>query len=76
MEILFNRELLADRLLQKQQLERKSVRTSAKEIGISPSTLSRLNRQSMQPDIVTFIKCLDWLGMNHVNIISFLYYEN
>ena len=37
------------------------VRATAKEIGISPATLSRIENQHV-PDLETFAKICDWLG--------------
>ena len=38
-----------------------SLRVLAIEIGISASTLSRIENGNFKPDLVTFKKILDWL---------------
>lgn len=50
---------LAERL--KQQRLGKGVREVAKEVGISPSTLSRVENGKI-PDLETFGKLCSWLG--------------
>lgn len=50
---------LADRL--KEHRDSKGVREAAREIGISPATLSRVERGNV-PDIETFGKICNWLG--------------
>lgn len=59
----FNKKLFADKLLSKQKENKLSVRKAAKEIGISASTLSRLNNQQIIPDLETFYLCVKWIGM-------------
>lgn len=59
----FNKEFFAAQLLAKQKANKLSVRKTAKEIGISASTLSRLNNQQIIPDLETFYLCVKWLGM-------------
>lgn len=38
-----------------------SLRELAVEIGISVSTISRIENQNFKPDLVTFNKILNWL---------------
>lgn len=59
----FNKRLFAEHLLSWQNQGGLSVRKAAKEIGISASTLSRLNNQQIIPDLETFYLCIKWLGM-------------
>lgn len=59
----FNKQLFAERLLMAQHKEKLSVRKAAKIIGISASTLSRLNNQQIIPDLETFYLCVKWIGM-------------
>lgn len=59
----FNREFFAEQLLGKQKTNKLSVRKTAKEIGISASTLSRINNQQIIPDLETFYLCVKWLAM-------------
>jgi len=59
----FNKELFAEYLLLWQKDGKLSVRKAAKEIGISASTLSRLNNQQIIPDLETFYLCVKWIGM-------------
>ena len=60
---IFNKRLFAEHLLSWQNQGGLSVRKAAKEIGISASTLSRLNNQQIIPDLETFYYCVKWLGM-------------
>ena len=59
----FNKQLFAEKLLAKQKENQLSVRKTAKKIGISASTLSRLNNQQIIPDLETFYLCVKWIGM-------------
>lgn len=59
----FNKKLFAEQLLSRQKDNQLSVRKAAKEIGISASTLSRLNNQQIIPDLETFYLCVKWLGI-------------
>ena len=54
-----NIELLAENILRKRSI--KGVREAAKDIGISPATLSRIENKKI-PDLVTFGKICAWLG--------------
>jgi len=58
---IFNEDLFSTKLFEKQQAYKLSVRTAAKEIGISASTLSRLNRAEFLPDVYTYFRCCQWL---------------
>lgn len=60
---IFNKGLFAEQLLVRQKENQLSVRKAAKEIGISASTLSRLNNQQIIPDLETFYLCVKWIGM-------------
>lgn len=60
---IFNKQLFAEYLLLWQKDGKLSVRKAAKEIGISASTLSRLNNQQIIPDLETFYLCVKWLGI-------------
>ena len=60
---MFSKKLLAEQLNGMQFGSGKSLRQSAKEIGISASTLSRLNNEQIIPDLETFYKCCLWLGV-------------
>lgn len=59
----FNKELFAEQLLVRQKENKLSVRKAAKKIGISASTLSRINNQQKTPDLETFYLCVKWIGM-------------
>lgn len=59
----FSKKLFAEQLLLKQSDDNLSVRKASKEIGISASTLSRLNNQQIIPDLETFYYCILWLGI-------------
>lgn len=59
----FNKQIFAEKLISKQKENKLSVRKASKEIGISASTLSRLNNQQIVPDLETFYLCVKWLGM-------------
>lgn len=59
----FNKHLFAEQLLVRQKENKLSVRKAAKEIGISASTLSRINNQQKTPDLETFYLCVKWIGM-------------
>jgi transcriptional regulator with XRE-family HTH domain len=50
---------LADRVLQRRQ--GRGIREAAKEVGISPATLSRVENGKV-PDLETFGKICAWLG--------------
>lgn len=52
-------DLLAENTLRKRS--NKGVREAAKEIGISPATLSRVENEKV-PDLETFGKICRWLG--------------
>jgi transcriptional regulator with XRE-family HTH domain len=56
-----NKYLLGSRLRIRQLEYHLTVTQAAKEIGISKSTLSRLNRELIIPDVETYYKCCDWL---------------
>jgi len=45
------------------------VRAAAKEIGISPATLSRVERGYV-PDLETFRKICGWLGLNAGEVLG------
>ena len=45
------------------------VREAAKQIGISPSTLSRVEN-GKQPDLATFQKLCQWMGVNPSDFLS------
>lgn len=60
---IFNKGLFAEQLLFRQKENKLSVRKAAKKIGISASTLSRLNNQQIIPDLETFYHCIKWLEM-------------
>lgn len=59
----FNKEIFSQLLFIRQKEKVLSVRKAAKEIGISASTLSRLNNQQIIPDLETFYLCVKWIGM-------------
>lgn len=59
----FNKQLFAEKLLVRQKENQLSVRKASKEIGISASTLSRLNNQQIIPDLETFYLCVKWIGI-------------
>ena len=59
----FNKQLFATKLLVRQKENKLSVRKASKEIGISASTLSRINNQQIIPDLETFYLCVKWIGM-------------
>lgn len=63
MEIHFDKGFFAHRLRIKQLALHLTVTQAAKEIGISKSQLSRLNRELCIPDVVTYAKCCLWLGL-------------
>lgn len=54
-----NIDLLAENTLRKRSI--KGVREAAKDIGISPATLSRIENKKV-PDLETFGKICRWLG--------------
>jgi DNA-binding XRE family transcriptional regulator len=56
-----NKYRLAQRLINRQMDLNLNVTNAAKEIGISKSTLSRLNRNLIVPDVETYYKCCEWL---------------
>ena len=45
------------------------VRDTAKEIGVSPATLSRIEN-GKQPDLVTFEKVCRWLGISPLEVLD------
>lgn len=45
------------------------VRAAAKEIGISPATLSRIENGNM-PDLEKFVLICKWLGQNPANFLG------
>ena len=49
--------------LVREQRGARGVREAAKEIGVSPATLSRIEN-GKQPDLATFEKLCRWLGVN------------
>ena len=61
---MLDKELLGHRLRMQQITLQLSVTAAAKEIGISKSTLSRLNREKIVPDVETYYKCCIWLKQN------------
>lgn len=52
-------EKLAERILQRRA--GKGIREAAKEVGVSPATLSRIENNKI-PDLETFGKVCAWLG--------------
>lgn len=59
-------EALRMQLLAKQIEERragKGIREAAKEVGVSPATLSRVENEKV-PDLETFSKICKWLGQD------------
>ncbi|WP_035551285.1 helix-turn-helix transcriptional regulator [Burkholderia sp. 9120] len=52
-------ELLAQHILQRR--DGRGIREAAKEVGISPATLSRVENRKI-PDLETFGKICAWLG--------------
>jgi transcriptional regulator with XRE-family HTH domain len=53
----------------KQKRGNRGIREIAKDIGISPATLSRIE-QGKQPDISTFGKVCKWLGIDPSAILG------
>ena len=45
------------------------IRAVAKEIGVSPATLSRVERGFL-PDLETFSKICEWVGVNPANVLG------
>lgn len=60
----FKKKLFAEALIKKQKEKKLSVRSAAKEIGISAATLSRLNRGLIVPDLDTYYNCVSWLNVD------------
>ena len=60
----FNQALFGHKLRDKQYQLRLNVTASSKCIGISKSTLSRLNRELGLPDVVTYNLCCKWLDVD------------
>lgn len=60
----FNQSLFSHKLNDKQWQMRLSVTAASKEIGISKSTLSRLNRNVHLPDVETYYLCCRWLDID------------
>lgn len=60
----FNQALFSNKLRHKQWELRLNVTKSAKEIGISKSTLSRLNREVGLPDVETYFLCCTWMDID------------
>lgn len=52
-----------DIILKRSLKNRMGMRECAKEIGISPATLSRIERGNM-PDLITYAKVCKWLNKN------------
>lgn len=62
----FNSEKFSRHLRIKAAEFRLNVTESAKEIGISKATLSRLNREVGLPDVYTYYLCCRWLGQDMI----------
>lgn len=61
---VFDRTAFAEALLTKRVVKLKiGVREAAKEIGISPATLSRCEN-GKEPDVYTYFYCCRWLEMS------------
>lgn len=60
----FNSDLFALRLNLKMQFFGLSLRNAAKNIGISPATLSRLTTAKNIPDVYTYYACCKWLSLD------------
>ena len=58
--------LLSD--LVQAKMKKRGVRVVAKEIGISPATLSRMGNRYLDPDMGTFGKVWDWLDIGITGI--------
>lgn len=61
MKSTLNNELLSSMIKSKRQT--KGLRDTAKEIGIGLATLSRVEQGNL-PDVETFIKLCNWLGVS------------
>ena len=60
---LFNLERFAEIMtLYRINKRKKSQRDAAKEIGISASTLNRIELRKFLPDLETYFKCCQWIG--------------
>ena len=60
----FNQALFSHKLRDKQYQLRLNVTAAAKEIGVSKSTLSRLNRDAGLPDVDSYFMCCKWLDID------------
>ena len=60
---MFNKQLFASRLLWKMEVNELTVRSAAKEIGISAATLNRLTNEILLPSIDSYYLCCKWLGL-------------
>lgn len=59
----FDTELFSITISNKCHLYRISLRTAAKQIGISAPTLSRLQNKRL-PDLITYQRCCKWLNVD------------
>lgn len=60
-------ELLAQRILQRRN--GKGIREAARDVGISPATLSRVENKKI-PDLETFGKICSWLGEDPASFLG------
>lgn len=66
----FNRPLFIDDLDRERVKRSKSWREIAKELDISPSTLTRLRQAQTTPDLNTFTRLCTWAGLTPAVYLS------
>lgn len=62
-KVIFNSELLASMIAAKRKWTGLVLRECAKEIGVHPSTLSRIEN-GVLPDLMTCKKICNWLNLD------------
>ena len=56
-------QLVRERLKRERHRRRLNLRDAADQIGLSPATLSRLERGAGRPDLPSLDAVIDWLGL-------------
>jgi transcriptional regulator with XRE-family HTH domain len=65
-----NYELVSGRLRKARSQRRLSLRKAADEVGVSPATLSRIERQAGVPDLPTLDRLIQWLELDRASVLS------
>ena len=74
MAVILNRAVFAQMILEFLEDKKLTYREAAKELGIGPSTFTRI-MQHKSISVDTFVKLLYWMEETHPNALNLLYYH-